>query len=143
MLLTLARPSQSADMTKLDIQWRSYQADDATFRPAHLAKQSRSSRHFTDFFFPLFKEDPIVCPVITLRAYEECTKEFKDLQSPSPKTTLFLSWIGQHNPVTSSTIARWLKSTMSEAGIDNGIFKSHSVCGATCSKAAGAGVTTK
>ena len=68
-------------------------------------------------------------------------EEFRDLQSPSPKTTLFLSWIGQHNPVTSSTIA---SSTMSEAGIDIvGIFKSHSVHGATCSKTAGAGVTTK
>ena len=65
------------------------------------------------------------------------------MQSPSPKTTLFLSWIGQHNPVTSSTIAKWLKSTMSEAGIDIGIFKPHSVRGATCSKAVGAGVTTK
>ena len=33
---------------------------------------------------------------------------------------------------------------MSEAGIDIvGIFKSHSVHGATCSKTAGAGVTTK
>ena len=32
---------------------------------------------------------------------------------------------------------------MGEAGIDVGIFKSHSVHGATCSKAAGAGVTTK
>ena len=32
---------------------------------------------------------------------------------------------------------------MSEAGIDIGIFKPHSVRGATCSKAAGAGVTTK
>ena len=72
------------------------------------------------------------------------TKEFRDLQSPRPKkTTLFLSWIGKHNPVTSSTIARWLKSTMSETGIDVGIFKLHSVRGVTCSKAAGAGVTTK
>ena len=137
MLLALTRPSRSADLAKLDIQWMSYQADSVTFRPAHLAKQSRSS------IFPLFKDDPFICPVTTLRAYEERTKEFRDLQSPSPKTTLFLSWIRKHNPVTSSTIARWLKLTMSEAGIDVGIFKSHSACEATCSKAAGAGVTAK
>ena len=74
MFLTLTRPSRSADLAKLDIQWMSYQADGITFRPAHLAKQSWSSTHFTDFFFPLFKEDPIVCPVITLRVYEEHTK---------------------------------------------------------------------
>ena len=32
---------------------------------------------------------------------------------------------------------------MKDAGIDVSIFKSHSVRGATCSKAAGVGVTTK
>ena len=85
-----------------------YQADGITFRPAHLAKQSRLSKHLTDFFFPLFREDPIIYPIITLRAYEECTKEFRDLQSPSPKTTLFLYWIGQCKPITSSTIANGL-----------------------------------
>ena len=40
MLLALTRPSRSADLAKLDIQWMSYQADGVTFRPAHLAKQS-------------------------------------------------------------------------------------------------------
>ena len=80
---------------------------------------------------------------MTLRAYEQRTKEFRDLQSSKPKACLFLSWIGKHNPVTSSTIARWLKETMKDAGIDISIFKSHSVRGAVCSKAAGAGVTIK
>ena len=107
------------------------------------SKQNRSSKHIPDFFFPCFKDDPILCPVVTLKAYEEHTKEFRDFQSSTPKTCLFLSWIGKHNPVTSSTIARWLKETMKDAGIDISIFKSHSVRGAACSKAAGAGVTTK
>ena len=143
MLLALTRPSRSADLSNLDIHWRSYQTNGVTFRPAQLAKQSRPSRHVADFFFPCFKDDPILCPVLTLKAYEERTKEFRDLQSAKPKSRLFLSWIGQHNPVTSSTIARWLKTTMEDAGIDISIFKSHSVRGATCSKAAGTGVTTK
>ena len=63
--------------------------------------------------------------------------------SPRPKTRLFLSWIGEHKPVTSSSIVRWLKQTMKDPGINVGIFKSHSVRGAACSKAAGVGVTTK
>ena len=70
------------------------------------------------------------------------SKNFRELQSLKPKTRLFLSWIGEHNPVTSSSIARWLKQTMKDAGIDISIFKLHSVQGAACSKAAGAGVTT-
>ena len=55
---------------------------------------------------------------------------------------LFLSWIGKHNPVTSSTIARWLKTSLTEAGINTDIFKAHSVRGASSSTAASAGVTT-
>ena len=69
MLLALTRPSRSADLAKLDIQWMSYQTAGVTFRPAHLAKQSRPSKHMVDFFFPLFKEDTTICPVVTLRAY--------------------------------------------------------------------------
>ena len=143
MLLALTRPSRSADLSQLDIHWRSHQCDAVTFRPAHLAKQNRSSKHIPDFFFPCFKDDPLICPVVTLKAYEERTKEFRNLQSSKPKTHLFLSWIGEHNPVTSSSVARWLKETMKDAGIDVNIFKSHSVRGASCSKAAGAGVTTR
>ena len=44
--------------------------------------------------------------------------------------------------MTSSTIARWLKTCLSEAGIDSGIFKAHLVRGASSSRAAAAGITT-
>ena len=79
----------------------------------------------------------------TLKAYEDRTFQFRKDDSDVFKSKLFLSWIGKHDPVSSSTIARWLKTCMLEAGIDINIFKPHSVRGATCSKAAGMGVTTK
>ena len=80
----------------------------------------------------------MICPVTTLQAYEARTKEFR----ADKKYLLFLSWIGKHDPVFSSTIARWLKICLTEAGIDTGIFKAHSVRGASSSTAAAAGVTT-
>ena len=43
MLLALTRPTQSVDLSQLEIQWRSYQSNWVTFQPAHLTKQSRSS----------------------------------------------------------------------------------------------------
>ena len=64
------------------------------------------------------------------------------MASSKPKTSLFLSWIGQHLPVTSSSIARWLKTCLSESGIDTGIFRTHSVRGASRSTAAASGVKT-
>jgi len=83
-----------------------------------------------------------MCPVTTLQAYELKTREFRNLGNSEGKTTLFLSWIGKHDPVTSSTIAQWLKTCLQEAGIDTGVFKAHSTRGAATSKAVWSGVTT-
>ena len=94
-------------------------------------------------FFSAFQEDVNICPVATLRAYEDRTSQFRNDDSDVFKSKLFLSWIGKHEPVSGSTIARRLKTCMLEAGIDINIFKPHSVRGATCSKAAGVGVTTE
>jgi len=79
MLLALKRSSSTADLSSLDIQWRSYQSEGVTFRPIHLVKQSRSSKQRTDFFFPAFKEDLKVCPVETLKAYEIIPKKLGSL----------------------------------------------------------------
>jgi len=84
-----------------------------------------------------------MCPVTTLRAYEQRTEKFKAELPSDSRSQLFLFFIGQHIPVSSSTIARWLKSFMAEAGIDISIFKAHSIRGASCSTAAGTGITTK
>lgn len=143
MLMALTRPSRSADLSILDIQTRSFVANGVVFRPTQLSKQSRSSRPLTDFVFPAFQDDDTICPVNALKAYEARTEQFRHTSSGEFKSKLFLSWIGQHNPVTSSTIARWLRTCMAEAGIDINIFKPHSIRGAACSKAAGAGVTVK
>ena len=46
---------------------------------------------------------------------------------------LFLSLVGKHSPVTSSTIARWLKTYLANAGVDTASFQAHSVRGAAAS----------
>ena len=48
---------------------------------------------------------------------------------------LFIPHCKPHKPVTSSTIARWLKEIMKEARIDTSIFKAHSCRGAAVSAA--------
>ena len=80
-----------------------------------------------------------MCSVKALQVHEKCTASFKIGES---KSTLFLSWIGKHEPVSSSTIARWLRTCLQDAGVDTDTFKAHSVRGAACSTAAWSGVTT-
>ena len=57
-------------------------------------------------------------------------------------TKFFLSYVRPHNPVSSSSIAKWILSTLQSAGIDATTFKAHSVRSASASAAASAGITT-
>ena len=125
MLIALTRPSRSADLSKLDICSRTYTSKGVIFLPSHLSKQSHSTKPVNEFFFPYYAVDKALCLVMSLKRYEECTASFRSKKS----NYLFLSWIGKHEPVTSSTIARWLRTCLQEAGIDTNTFKAHSVRG--------------
>ena len=138
MLMALTRPSRSADLSKLDIKLRTYTSKGVIFQPSHLSKQSRSSKPVKEFFFPFYAPDEYLCPVRALQVYERNTASFR---SGDSKSILFLSWIGKHEPVSSSSIARWLRICLQEAGVDTDTFKAHSVRGAACSTAAWSGVT--
>ena len=138
MLMALTKPSRSAGLAKLNLNTHSYTGKGVSFQPSHLSKQSCPSKPIMEFFFPYYSHDESLCPVRALQAYERSTEPFRAKNS-SP--TLFLSWIGKHEPVSSSTIARWLRTCLQEAGIDMNTFKAHSVRGAACSSVAWSGVT--
>ena len=53
-----------------------------------------------------------------------------------------MSFMKPHNPVTSSSVARWLKAVLTVAGIDTAIFLAHSTRGGSSSAAAKVGITT-
>ena len=139
MLMALTRPSRSADLANLNLNRRSYSQEGVTFLPTKLAKQSRQQKHGTEFFFPCYPHNDRLCPVLALREYESRTTLIRGSHS-----TVFLSLNKPHKPVSSSTIARWLKSVLSKAGVNTEIFKAHSVrsASASTSAAATAGNTT-
>ena len=91
------------------------------------------------------KTDPIVffasedslCPVHTLKNYLERTHGWRE---KTHSTSLFLSFIKLHKPVTTSTISRWLKSVLQSSGVDTSVFKGHSTRAST-SKAFKKGAT--
>ena len=139
MLLALTRPSRSIDLTNLDIRFRHYSPEGVTFQSAKLAKQSRQTKPVRDFFFPKFEQNKKLCPVLTLQEYEKRTT---DKRSPHGSTHLLIAMIRPHKLVSSSTVERWLKTVLNNAGIDTSIFKAHSVRSAACSSASEVGVTT-
>ena len=54
---------------------------------------------------------------------------------------MFWSFVGKHGPVTSSTVARWIKSCLQKAGVDITMFKAHSTRAEAATKAALSGLT--
>ena len=48
MLLALSRPSRSADLANLDIQFRNYTPEGVVFAPSALTKQSRAQKPVAD-----------------------------------------------------------------------------------------------
>ena len=138
-LLDLTRPSRSMDLTNLDTRFRQFSPEGVTFLSARLAKQSRQTKPVKEFFFPKFEQNKRLCPVLALQEYEKRTAEKR---SSNNSTQLLIAMIRPHKPVSSSTVARWLKTVLTNAGIDTSIFKAHSVRCAATSAASEAGVTT-
>ena len=54
------------------------------------------------------------------------TKRFRS-NNKDEQDKLFLSVIIPHKPVTSATLARWIKSYLQLAGVDTSIFSAHSL----------------
>ena len=103
MLMALTRPSRLADLAILDLDYRKFSPEGVTFMPTKLAKQSKQSKPLTEFFFPVFPGNKLLCPVTTLRAYEDRTKERRCV-SEHRDSRLFIATIRPFKPVTSSTI---------------------------------------
>ena len=102
MLLALTRPSRAADLSNLDIKGRQYRPEGVAFLPHTLAKQSRQGKPIKEFFFPSFPDDPDLCPVMTLKAYEE----------RSGVTKLLVSFIKPHGSVSSVQLLDGLKPSL-------------------------------
>ena len=91
------------------------------------------------YFFASFPPDRRLCFCTYLKVYIERTKAYHPTKSCS-KNPLFLPYIKPHGPVTSTTLARLVKSTLAQAGIDTTKFKAHSSRSASSSAAYEAGV---
>lgn len=140
MLLALTRPSCLADLSQLDINHRLFSPTDVIFNPVHLLKQSRQTKPLVHFF-PAFVTNRNLCPFSTLKVYEDRTKTFRPGTGESTKNKLFLSLVGKHSPVTSSTTARCLNTCLANSEVDTSIFQAYSIRGAAASKEAASGVT--
>ena len=140
-LLALTRPSRSNDLSNLDIQHMNMLPDGVQFQATSLSKQSKPSKPTAPFIFPAFPANKNLCPKLTISSYISRTESFRG-NAQERKNKLLLSYVKPHNPISSSSVARWILTFLNLAGIDTSVYKAHSTRIASVSAAANAGVTT-
>ena len=82
-----------------------------------------------------YPENPKICVVKTLSHYLERTQLFREQESK-----LFLTYQKPYHAVSASTISRWIKCMLKQAGIDTTKFGAHCTRAASSSAAKQAGV---
>jgi len=133
-LITLASAARAQTLKALRVDKCIFQNDSVSFNCGDKLKTSKPGTDFVLYLKRFEKEE--LCPVKTLKAYLVKTKNLrKDKQ-------LFVSFVN-YKPVTTSTIARWLKNVLSLAGISVEIYKAHSYSSASSSAAVRAGCKLK
>ena len=140
MLLSLTAPDRSSDLVKRDLRYRTFHPEGVSFNLHGLSKTSRPGDPPKVSFHAAFPSDVDLCPVECLKCYEALTSAFRPID-PSLPNQLFLSYIRPHSPVTSSSVARWIKSILELSDIDISIFTAHSVRGAATSEALNKGIS--
>ena len=83
-----------------------------------------------------YSQDSNICPATTSLDYVNRTINFRKNQD-----NLLLSIKRPHKKITKSTIARWIKSILSLAGINTNILTAHSTRAASSWTAKNAGVS--
>ena len=122
------------------MNFRYFKANGVLFKIPGLTKCAGLKRPLQKLFLASFPPDRRLCFVKYLKHYKKVTKNLRQKAENTPHL-LFISYmyVKPHKPVTSATIARWVKTVLSLAGID-GAFTAHSTRGASTSAAARARV---
>jgi hypothetical protein len=100
------------------------------FQIHELLKTSRPGKHFSQLVLQSYPEDKELCVFDVLQTYVARTQPLR-----ANYTQLLISYQKPHRPVTSETIARWIRKVLDNAGIDTTTFGAHSTRAAATSAA--------
>ena len=133
LLFAITCPKRVSSLANLDLNHHRFSPEGLTFT-LFTTKTTRPDETVTAFY-TVFPGDKRLCPVACFKEYISVTAKFRN-STKDQFNRLFLSFIKPHKPVTSSTLACWIRSLLGDSGIDTEIFKAHSVRGAATSAAA-------
>ena len=120
MLVALVTAQRGQSLHVLDINFM--KQDESMFEfllPEHV-KQSRPGYTPPTVILSAFPSDKTLCVFSHMKTYIDCTSTLE-----GKETKLFISYIKPHHRyrVSRDTISRWIRETMTNAGVDTSIFK--------------------
>lgn len=135
-LVALAAAPRAQTLTSMNLEYMRIEDHQVVFLFPMLLKTSRPNKS-NNFVLKLKHfHDEKVCVMHNLLYYISVTKKLRK------SSQLFISYV-THKPVTSSTIARWLKCVLDLSGIDTSAFSAHSFRSAAVSSALDKGCSIK
>lgn len=135
MLCALASPRRVSELAALTLATVVKKPDHWHFPIPGMTKNRRigGQAHSADIFF--FPENPLLCPIKSLEEYIVRTALFR-----GEEQKLFVSFRAPHKAVNSTSIARWIKSCLTAAGITG--YGAHSTRAAATSTASASGISS-
>lgn len=134
-LTVLTQASRSHSISLLTLEGMRKDETSFTLYYNGLLKQSRKGKPNPVVILKKYSPDRRLCVYNVLEEYLLRTKVLR-----GEEKRLFISYIKPYKHVVSTTISRWIKSVMKDAGIDVDKYKTHSTRGAVTSKAKFSGV---
>ena len=130
MLLMLLSGQRIQTIHLIDIDHVEFRKTVVVIRIPGLIKQTRPGFHMQEITLSEFVKDKRLCVVTVLKMYLKRTEGLRD-----GHRKLLISYMAPFQPVTKTSVGRWVKNVMKLSGIDTKIFLPHSVRSAAVSKA--------
>ena len=121
MLLCLLTGQRCQTLSKLDITLMQKLPGKYVFTIGEKLKTTRPGKHLEPIELADFEPDINLCVVTHLTQYLAKTAHLR-----GPTSQLLISYVKPHKAVSNTTIGKWCKSVLRDAGIDVAVFSSHS-----------------
>lgn len=138
MLLCLLTGQRCQTLTKLDTNLMQILPDKIVFTVGDKLKTTRPGKHIQPIELLAYNQDKTLCVVSHLQTYLTHTQPLRGQYSK-----LLISYAKPHKPVTISTVSKWAKAVLKEAGVDITCFSGNSARSASTSYSAQSGLPLK
>ncbi len=130
-LLALVTGQRMQTLHALNLSHCSIDKGSVKFHIQSLMKHSRpSNKTSNEIVINSFNTNKRICPVFCLKHYIQRTKLLRQ------DNQLFVNCFKPHKPISKDTLSRWVKLTLTKAGINTTVYKAHSTRSASTSAAA-------